>query len=182
MKYEIVEQCQKSEIACTKSILTTTYACLIILYCFYIIKRIHDYNNKAFCFEQIPLLTTILQATMQLVLNAILMDTKLILSALYLQLLTFGIISFSCCELYKKTINSKKKYKKIRLKMLVYFALLLILCLSVLILTIFDVFKLDCDDWFSYAYLIPVFLMVFLFFICVYYGRLLIKKINKIKR
>ncbi|KAL4461780.1 hypothetical protein ABPG72_011590 [Tetrahymena utriculariae] len=87
------------------------------------------------------------------------MDTKLIISALYSQALTFGIISTSCSQLCLR-IKYPHKQKTVKRYTVIAFGIAQLTCLVMNILTLSDVVPLDCNDWFSLAYLYPMGVML----------------------
>lgn len=158
MELEIEGDCE-TVFGCMKGVIVTVYSLVVICIIIRIMYKMHTYTHKKFSFEIIPLSSTIMQSLLQLILNVFIMDTKLIISALYSQTLTFGIISTSCSQLclrikYPHKSRTAKRYTTLA------FCVAQLASLIMCLLTLFDVVPLDCNDWFSVAYLFPMGVML----------------------
>ncbi|KAL4438785.1 hypothetical protein ABPG74_013458 [Tetrahymena malaccensis] len=172
MSLEIQLDCE-SPFGCMKGIIVTLYSLTVIAIICRIIYKMHFYTHKKYSFELVPLSSTIIQSLLQLILNVFIMDTKLIISALYSQALTFGIISTSCSQLCLR-IKYPHKQKTVKRYTVVAFGIAQLTCLVMNILTLSDVVPLDCNDWFSLAYLYPMGVMLVYTVFSIFFGSTLL--------
>ncbi|EAR99262.2 transmembrane protein, putative (macronuclear) [Tetrahymena thermophila SB210] len=172
MSVEIQLDCE-SVFGCMKGIIVTVYSLIVIAIICRIIYKMHFYTHKKYSFELVPLSSTIIQSLLQLILNVFIMDTKLIISALYSQALTFGIISTSCSQLCLR-IKYPHKQKTVKRYTVLAFGFAQLTCLVMNILTLSDVVPLDCNDWFSLAYLYPMGVMLVYTVFSIFFGSTLL--------
>lgn len=177
MGLEIFDECE-TLMGCVKAVTVSVYSAGVIILVVIIMYKLYYQKMKRASFELIPLTSTILQSLMQFALNFFVMDTKLIVTSLAFQALTFGIVSTSCSQLSLR-IKYPEHVKAIKKWTLTAFAVAMTILLVMLMLTLFDVIPIYCEDWFSLAYLFPMGVMTIYTAISVVYGSSLINFINE---
>lgn len=166
---EIVHDCTTSNINCALSIITSAYTLSIIIFSLLCIINVFKFF-KRYAFEMIPLSTALLQSIIQFIMNFFLEDIRLLLTSLYIQVITFSFVSLSFSLLYFRTNQNDKNKVFIIKTVQSIFALFMLLVVILMVVFAFTLSEQDCEQWFGFNYVLPIILSGFCVFVSLIFG------------
>lgn len=179
MTLAIVQQCTKTQIcSCILDNCLALYALISALVLLYCMRQIY-LQMQRLSFEQIPLLSSLINCLFQLFLTFFSASLILLLTNYYLQAVTFTIIGQSLIELYyrvavRRTDKLKKLILYVKIGCIIYF---LYLGLAWLLCAI-GVIAITSDNWLLYDYSYINLGQLFGIVIFLIYGIRLLKKVK----